>query len=112
MQGSNSKKILKLLNFLPKSPFSFTLKTIVKVGKETNKWNIEIIYTRVTKHASKKVSKAKVNLNWLWKIDCFDCIFISRDNLACLVPMSMFLLGSWCLYFLQHLLQVCVEHKT
>ena len=43
MQGSNSKKILKLLNFLPKSPFSFTLKTIVKVGKETNKWNIESI---------------------------------------------------------------------
>ena len=35
-------------------------------------------------------------------IDCFNCIFISTDNLAYL--MSFNSLVSWILYFLQHLL--------
>ena len=56
------------------------------MAKEINKGDIESICVKVTKDASKKVAKAEVNLNWLWTIelimDCFDCIFISTNDLA------------------------------
>ena len=50
-------------NFLLKHPFSFTLETILKMAKETNKGDVESICAKVTKDASKKVAKAEVNLN-------------------------------------------------
>ena len=52
-----------------------------------NKGDVEIKCARVTKHASKKVAKAEVNLNWLWTIDSFDYIFIPSDDLAYLIPI-------------------------
>ena len=57
------------------------------MAKETNKGDVESICAKVTKHASKKVAKAEVNLNyWLWTIElimiCFDCVFISTSDLA------------------------------
>ena len=56
------------------------------MAKETNKGDVESICAKVTKDASKKVAKAKVNLNWLWAIelmiDCFNCVFISTNDLA------------------------------
>ena len=36
---------------------------------EGSKGDAESICARVTKHVSKKVTKAEVNLNWLWTID-------------------------------------------
>ena len=54
---------VKLQNFLPKHPFSFTLETVLKMAEEINKRDVESICARVTKHASKKVAKAEVNLN-------------------------------------------------
>ena len=74
-------------NFLPKYPFSFTLETFLKWRRKQG--DVESISARVTKHASKKVAKAEFNLNYsLWIdyeqliIDCFDCIFISTEDLA------------------------------
>ena len=73
-------------NLLLKHPFSFTLETVLKMVKETSKGDVESICTKVTKHASKKVVKAEANPNWLWTIElimnCFDCIFISTNDLA------------------------------
>ena len=54
MQISHSRRILNLRNFLPKYPFSFTLETVLKMAKETNKGDVEIICAKVTKYASKK----------------------------------------------------------
>ena len=56
-------------NVLPKHPFSFILETVLKMAKETNQGDVESICARATKHASKKVVEAEVNLNWLWTID-------------------------------------------
>ena len=56
---SDSKRILKL----PKFPFFFTLETVLKMTKETNKGNVESICARVIKPASKKVANAEVDLN-------------------------------------------------
>ena len=55
MQISHSKRVLNLQNFLPKHPFS--------MGKETNQVDVESICVKVTKHTSKKVARAEVNLN-------------------------------------------------
>ena len=52
-------------NFFVKHPFFFTLETVLKTATETNKGDIESICARVTKHASKKVATAEVNLNRL-----------------------------------------------
>ena len=58
----------------------------------------------------------KLKLIWInyeqLTMDCFDCIFISTNNLAYLIPIPMFSLVSWFLYFLQHLLQEYEEHET
>ena len=44
------------------------------MAKETNKENVRIICATLTKHVSKKVAEAEVNLNWLrtieWIMDC------------------------------------------
>ena len=54
--------------------------------KETNKRDAESMCAKVTKHALKKIAKAEANLNLLWTIelimDCFNCIFLSTNNLA------------------------------
>ena len=63
MQIPHSKKILNLQNFLLKHDFSFTLETVLKMVKETKKGEVESIFTKVTKHASKKVAKAEANLS-------------------------------------------------
>ena len=57
------------------------------MAKERNKGDVENMCAKVTKHASKKVAKAEVNLNyWPWTIElimnCFDCVFISTSDLA------------------------------
>ena len=52
------RRILNLQNFLPKHPFSFTLETVLKMVKETNKEDVDIICAKVTEYASKKVAKA------------------------------------------------------
>ena len=43
--------------------FSFTLETVLKMAKETNKGDVESICAKVTKHAAKKTEKAEANLN-------------------------------------------------
>ena len=50
MQISYSKRILKVHHFLPKHPFLFTLETVLKMAKETNKEDVESIHAKVTKH--------------------------------------------------------------
>ena len=59
---SYSKRILKLQNFYQKILF-FTLETVLKMAKETNKGDVECIRGRVTKFASKKVANAEVYQN-------------------------------------------------
>ena len=49
--------------FLPKHPFSFTLETVLKMAKDTNKGDAESICAKVTKLASKNVAKAEANPN-------------------------------------------------
>ena len=51
------RRILNLQSFLAKYPFSFTLETVLKMVKETNKEDVDIICAKVTKYASKKVAK-------------------------------------------------------
>ena len=43
-------------------------------------------------------------------MDCFECMFISTQNLAYLIPI--FSLVSLLLYFFQYLLQEYEEHET
>ena len=57
------KKDFKFAELLTKHSFSFTLETVLKMAKETNKGDVERMCARVTKHASKKAAKAEVNLN-------------------------------------------------
>ena len=52
------KKDFKIPELLPKHPF-FTLETVLKMPKETNKGDVESICKRVTKPASKKVANAE-----------------------------------------------------
>ena len=40
-------------NFLPEHPFFFTLKTALKMAKETKKEDVESIHAKVTKHIKK-----------------------------------------------------------
>ena len=104
-------KSVKSVEFLTKTSFiPFALESVLKMAKETNKGDLESICTRVTKHASKMVAKAYVNLNWQLIMVCFDCIFISTDDLAYLIPM--FSMVSWFLYVLQHLLQEYKKQQT
>ena len=46
-----------------------TLEPVLTIAKETKKEYVQNICARVTRHASKEVAKAEINLNWLWKID-------------------------------------------
>ena len=48
---------------LPTKTFSFSLETVLKVAKETNKGDVTSICAKVTKRASEKVAKAEANLN-------------------------------------------------
>ena len=59
------KKDFKFDELLTKTSFSFTLETVLKMAIETNQGNVENIYAKVTKSASKMVAKAEVNLNLL-----------------------------------------------
>ena len=44
---------VKVQNFLPKHPSFFTLETVLKMGKETNKGDVESILAKVTKYIEK-----------------------------------------------------------
>ena len=57
------KRDFKFAVLLTKTSYSFTLETVLKMGKETNQGNVESICAKVTKPASKMVAKAEVNLN-------------------------------------------------
>ena len=59
---SYSKRILKIQNFYQNILF-FTVETVLKIAKETNKGDIESICGRVTKPVSKNVVNAEVYLN-------------------------------------------------
>ena len=57
-------------NFLPKHPFFFTLDTVLKIEKETNKGDVKSMCAKVTKHIKKggeswSWSELTMN-NWLW----------------------------------------------
>ena len=43
--------------------FSFMLEPLLEMAKEINKEDIESTYARVTKHTSKTVAKAEIDLN-------------------------------------------------
>ena len=58
MKISYSKKICKLQSFLPKYSFLFTLETVLKKRRRQTKET-----SNLTKHASKKVAKAEIDLN-------------------------------------------------
>ena len=55
-------KKCKTAELLTKTSFFYNLGTILKMAKEKHKGDVESICARVTKHASKKVAKAEVNL--------------------------------------------------
>ena len=97
--------IVKKQNF---KDLPFTLEPVLKIVRETNKGDVKNISVRVTKHASKKLTKVK--LIWIdYKqliMHCSNCVFRSADYLSYLLPM--FPLA----YFLQHLLEECKEHET
>ena len=57
------KKDFKFAELFTKTSFFFTLETVLKMAKETNKRDVESICAKLTKHASKKVAKAEANLN-------------------------------------------------
>ena len=61
------------------------------------------------------MAKAEVNLNWLWTIelimDCFDCIFLSTNDLDSLFDTNTNIL-SFMISLLQHLLWEYKEHET
>ena len=79
------KKDFKFAELLTKTSFFAYFRDSPENG-EWNKVDVESICAKVTKHVSKKVAKADANLNWLWTIkfiiDCFDCIFISTNDLS------------------------------
>ena len=94
-------------NFFP-NPFSFTLETILKMAKETNKRDVKSTWARATKYTSKKVAKAEFNLNYalFWL-----SIYIwTMDELAYFI--LMFSLVLWFLYFLQYLLKIMKSKKS
>ena len=65
MEISFSKRILKVENVLPKHHlFSFILDIVLQIENEAN-GVVESICSYVTKLASKKMSKAEVNLKLL-----------------------------------------------
>ena len=69
MKISISKKDLKIAELLTKTYFLFYFRDrAIKGYIEINKRDIESMCTRV-RHASKKVLKAGINLNWLWTIN-------------------------------------------
>ena len=77
------KKDFKFAELLTKTYFSVYVRERPENGKG-NKWDVESICTKVTKHASKILVKPEANLNWLWTIefimDYFCCIFISTKD--------------------------------
>lgn len=101
---SYSKMIVKKQNF---KDLPFTLEPVLKIVREKNKGDVKNISVRVTKHASKKLTKVK--LIWIdYKqliMHCSNCIFRSTDYLSYLLPMFPLV------YFLQHLLKECKGMK-
>ena len=99
-------RYLRNLNLfkLQKHPFFFISETDVKMAKETQRRRI------ATRQSNKTHLKRWRKLKLIWinyerlTMYCFDCIFISRSNLTYWIPISVFSLVSWFLYFLQHLL--------
>ena len=65
MEISFSKRILKVENVLPKHHLFFFILGIVLQIENEAKDDVESIWARVTKLASKKMSKAEVNLKLL-----------------------------------------------
>ena len=57
------KKDFKFAELFTKTSFFFTLDAVLKMAKETDKIDVESTCARVTKHGSKKVAKAEVNVN-------------------------------------------------
>ena len=45
------KKDFKFAELLTKHPFSFTLQTVLKIAKETDKGDVKSIWAKVTKHS-------------------------------------------------------------
>ena len=54
MEISLIQKSFKIAELLLKHPFFFTLETVLKMAKETNKGDVESICARVTKPTSKR----------------------------------------------------------
>ena len=57
------KKDFKVVEVLTKTSFFFTLETVLKMAKETNKGDFGSTCAKAAKHTSKKVAKAEVDLN-------------------------------------------------
>ena len=62
------KKDFKSAELLTKTYFFLYFRDRSKNG-EWNKGDVDSICARVTKHASKCLAKAEVNLNWFWTIN-------------------------------------------
>ena len=90
------KKNFKTAELLTKASFFLYFRDRPKNG-ERNKQRSRRKYTRQSNKTSKNYEQLTMY--------CFDCIFIFTSNLAYWIPISMFSLVSWFLYFLQHLLQ-------
>ena len=100
------KKDLKIAELYTKTSFFLYFR-----GRSKNDISIiKSVCARVTKHASKKVAKAETDLNWLWTTDCG--LFWLYILHPWAIPIPMFSLVSWFLYFLQHLLQEHEVHET
>ena len=93
------KKDFKIAELLTKTSFFLYFRDRPKNG-ERNKGDVESICAKVTK----RIKKCGLNLTWInyeqLIMNGFDCIFISTNNLAYLIPILMFSLVSWFLYFL------------
>ena len=102
------KKDFKFAELLTKTSFFLYFRNRPKNG-EGNKLRRRRKYmSKSNKHASKKVAKAEANLNWLWTIelimDCFDCTFISTNDLASLFDTNTNVLTVFMMPLLHHLL--------
>ena len=93
------KQDFKIAKLLTKTSFFLYFRDRPKNG-ERNKGDVESICAKVTK----RIKKCGLNLTWInyeqFIMNGFDCIFISTNNLAYLIPILMFSLVSWFLYFL------------
>ena len=105
------RKDFKSAKLLTKTSFFLYFSNRPK-SDEGIKGDNESICTRLAKHVSKYVAKSE--LIWIdyeqLMMDYFDCIFLSTDDLAHLIPV--FSLVPWFLCFLQQLLHKFEEHET